>query len=71
MYIFYLTYIFYLNVCSYTLISEGGFEIEYAKASSKRPPKLEVESITSALKILVGEQIQDIIDLEQLLKLMI
>jgi hypothetical protein len=41
------------------LVSEAGFEIEYAEVSSKRPPKLEVESVISALKILVGEQIQE------------
>jgi hypothetical protein len=35
------------------LVSEAGFEIEYAKVSSKRPPKLEVESVTSTLKILL------------------
>jgi hypothetical protein len=28
----------------YPLVSEAGFEIEYAKVSSKRPPKLEVGS---------------------------
>ena len=40
------------------MVSEAGFEVQYGKIYSKRPPKLDVESIPSAFRILLDEQIQ-------------
>src|SRR5215207_6588699 len=49
----YSIYRFLSECIFYTLVSEAGFEVDYAQVYSKRPPKLEVESISSALRILL------------------
>jgi hypothetical protein len=60
----YSIYRFLSECIFYTLVSEAGFEVQYGKIYSKRPPKLEVESISSALRILLDEQIQEYHGLE-------
>ena len=50
------------------MVSEAGFEVQYGKIYSKRPPKLDVESIPSAFRILLDEQIQEYHGLEAITK---
>jgi hypothetical protein len=54
----YSIYRFLSECIFYTLVSEAGFEVQYGKIYSKRPPKLDVEGIPSAFRILLDEQIQ-------------
>ena len=64
----YSIYRFLSEYIFYTLVSEAGFEVQYGKIYSKRPPKLEVESISSAFRILLDEQIQKYHGLETITK---
>lgn len=64
----YSIYRFLSECIFYTLVSEAGLQIEYAKLYSNRSPKLEVHSMPSALRILLDEQIQKYHRIERIIE---